>query len=64
MFKLTMSETDGMVPRLRRRFNKYMYLLHTYRIRDIQFFDFCQIYRYSWPEVRKTSYRSSAVDGR
>lgn len=64
IFKLTMSEIDGMVPRFRRRLNKDMYLMHIYKVRDIQFFGFRQIYRYSWSEVRITSYRSSAVDRR
>lgn len=64
IFRLTMSELDGMVPRSRRLLNKDMYLLHTYRVRDIHVFGFRQIYWYSWPEVRTMSYRSSTVDHR
>lgn len=62
--QLTVSDIDGMVPRSRRRYNRNMYLFHTYRARENQDFRDCQICRYSCPEVRRTSYRSSATNRR
>ncbi len=63
-FTLTASDIDGMVPRDRMRYSKNMYLFHTYRMRETLVFGARQIYWYSWPEVRRMSYRSSAVDHR
>lgn len=57
-----MSDIKGMVPRTRRRYNKNIYRFHTYKTRETQAFGDRQMYRYSRPEVRRTSYNSSAID--
>lgn len=63
-FTLTVSDINGMVPRSRIVANRYMCLFHTYSTRENQDFDDRQMYRYSFPEVRMTSYRSNAVGRR
>lgn len=60
-FALTVFDKDGVVPRSRRLYNKAMYLFHTYRTRETQDLRDCHICWYSRPEVRSTSYRSSAI---
>lgn len=61
-YVLTVSDIDGMVPRVRIVTNKYIYLFHIYRIRETHDFGDRQMYWYSFPEVRRTSYTSSAID--
>lgn len=62
-FVLTVSDIDGMVPRFRIVANRYIYLFHIYRIRETRDFGVSQMYWYSFPEVRRTSYRSRAIRG-
>lgn len=63
-FVLTVSDIDGMVPKLSKVINKDMYLFHIYRICETHDFGDRQMYWYSCPEVRRISYRSSAIDQR
>lgn len=63
-FVLTVSDIDGMVPSSRIVTNKHIYLFHIYRILETHDFGDRQMYWYSCPEVRRTSYRSSAIDQR
>lgn len=62
IFVLTRSDIGGIVPSSRIIATKYMYLFHMYRTRETQDFGDRQMYRYSCPDVRKTSYKSSAID--
>lgn len=57
-----MSDIDGMVPRTMTLFNKHMYLFHKYRTRENQDFGDRQMYWYSFPDVRRTSYTSITIN--
>lgn len=63
-FVLTRFDIGEMAPRPIIIVNKFMYLFHTYRICENHDFDDFQTYRYSCPEVRMMSYRSSAINRR
>ncbi len=54
-FALTVSDIDETVPSSTRRHSKNMYLFNTYKPRETQDFGDRQMYRYSCPEVRRTS---------